>query len=105
MATKPVTIRRQGSYAPPHMPLTGSAFAKATFWRSRVSLYRCAIMTPPRSRSLGEAFLSAALPIAGFALIEAADLQAAIEIASNSPCAIAQGVVEVWPLELPPAGI
>lgn len=43
-------------------------------------------------------FLSADLPIAGFALIEAADLDAAIEIASRSPCAVAHGVVEVWPL-------
>jgi hypothetical protein len=48
------------------------------------------------------AYLSADLPIAGFALIEAADLSAAIEIASNSPCAVAQGVVEVWPLDAPP---
>ena len=45
------------------------------------------------------AFLSADLPIAGFALIEAADLSAAIAIAANSPCAVAQGVVEVWPLD------
>lgn len=45
------------------------------------------------------AFLSADLPIAGFALIEAADLTAAIAIAANSPCAVAQGVVEVWPLD------
>ena len=47
-------------------------------------------------------FLSAGLPIAGFALIEAADLSAAIEIAANSPCAVAQGVVEVWPLDATP---
>jgi hypothetical protein len=48
------------------------------------------------------AFLKADLPIAGFALIEAADIEAAIEIASRSPCAVAQGVVEVWPLNQPP---
>lgn len=47
-------------------------------------------------------FLSADLPVAGFALIEAADLNAAIEIASHSPCAVAQGVVEVWPLDATP---
>jgi len=46
-------------------------------------------------------FLSAGLPIAGFALIEAPSLEAAIEIAANSPCAVAQGVVEVWPLQSP----
>jgi hypothetical protein len=47
-------------------------------------------------------YLSAALPIAGFALIEAADLDAAIAIAAESPCAVAQGVVEVWPLDSTP---
>jgi hypothetical protein len=46
------------------------------------------------------AFLTAALPIAGFAIIEAADLDAAIAIAAQSPCAVAHGVVEVWPLQL-----
>ena len=47
-------------------------------------------------------YLSADLPIAGFALIEAADLDAAIAIAARSPCAVAQGVVEVWPLDATP---
>ncbi|KPH06207.1 transcription initiation protein (plasmid) [Rhizobium acidisoli] len=44
-------------------------------------------------------FLTAALPLAGFALIEAESLEEAIEIVSKAPCAVAQGVVEVWPLE------
>jgi len=44
-------------------------------------------------------FLSSALPVAGFALIEAASLADAIDLASKSPCAVAQGVIEVWPLE------
>ncbi len=44
-------------------------------------------------------FLSSALPLAGFAVLEAASLEEAIEIASRSPCAVAQGVVEVWPLQ------
>ncbi len=44
-------------------------------------------------------FLSSALPVAGFAVIEAASLAEAVEIASKSPCAVAQGVIEVWPLE------
>lgn len=44
-------------------------------------------------------YLTAGLPIAGFALIEAADLDEAIAIAAMSPCAVAHGVVEVWPLE------
>lgn len=44
-------------------------------------------------------YLNAGLPVAGFALIEADDLAAAIEIAARSPCAVAHGIVEVWPLE------
>ena len=44
-------------------------------------------------------FLRAALPLAGFALIEADSLEEAIEMVSKTPCAVAQGVVEVWPLE------
>jgi hypothetical protein len=47
-------------------------------------------------------FLSAPLPIAGFAVIEAADLAEAIDMVSRSPCAVAHGVVEVWPLEPTP---
>jgi hypothetical protein len=45
------------------------------------------------------AFMSSALPVAGFAVIEAADLSEAIKIVSQTPCAVAHGVVEVWPLE------
>ena len=45
------------------------------------------------------AFLTAALPLAGFALIEAADLDAAIAAVARSPCAVAHGVVEVWPFQ------
>ena len=44
-------------------------------------------------------FMSSPLPIAGFAIIEASDLDAAIAMVSGSPCAVAHGVVEVWPLE------
>ena len=43
-------------------------------------------------------FMSSALPIAGFAILEAADLADAIEKVSRVPCAVAHGVVEVWPL-------
>jgi hypothetical protein len=44
------------------------------------------------------AFMSSSLPVAGFAVIEAATLEEAIELVSQSPCAVAHGVVEVWPL-------
>lgn len=45
------------------------------------------------------AFMSSALPVAGFAVIEAASLAEAVEKVSTVPCAVAHGVVEVWPLE------
>ena len=47
---------------------------------------------------LNAAFLSSDLPVAGFALIDAVNLEAAVALAARSPCAIAYGVVEVWPL-------
>lgn len=43
-------------------------------------------------------FLRADLPIAGFAVIEASTLEEAVSLVSNTPCAVAHGVVEVWPL-------
>jgi hypothetical protein len=46
-------------------------------------------------------YMAAQLPVAGFALIEAPTLAAAIEMVSHTPCAVAYGVVEVWPLEQP----
>ena len=47
-------------------------------------------------------FLSAALPVAGFAVIEAPTLAEAVDIVSRTPCAVAHGVVEVWPLHESP---
>jgi hypothetical protein len=44
-------------------------------------------------------FMTSSLPIAGFAVIEAASLAEAVTIVSKTPCAVAHGVVEVWPLE------
>ncbi len=44
-------------------------------------------------------YMSTELPIAGFSLIEADSLEEAIELVSQTPCAVAYGVVEVWPLE------
>ncbi|MDC9826281.1 YciI family protein [Devosia sp. ZB163] len=45
-------------------------------------------------------YLRADLPIAGFGLIEADSLEEAVEMASKSPCAVAHGVIEVWPLQV-----
>ena len=45
------------------------------------------------------AFMSTDLPVAGFAIIDAEDISEAIEMIAKTPCAIAYGVVEVWPIE------
>lgn len=47
--------------------------------------------------SVGQ-FMTADLPVAGFAVIEAASIEEAIEKVSGVPCAVAHGVVEVWPI-------
>lgn len=44
-------------------------------------------------------FLHSDLPIAGFAVIEAGTLEEAASLVAGTPCAVAHGVVEVWPLE------
>ena len=44
-------------------------------------------------------FMRAPLPVAGFALIEAETIEEAIAMVSRTPCAVAHGVVEVWPLD------
>lgn len=53
-------------------------------------------------QTVAGAFLHSSLPIAGFAVLEAKDLEEAVALVSKTPCAVAQGVVEVWPLrEMP----
>lgn len=61
------------------------------------------VRNPDASRveTMGGPFMRSELPVAGFAIVEAADLAEAIEMVSRTPCAVAHGVVEVWPLELP----
>ena len=44
-------------------------------------------------------FSSPSLPVAGFSLIEADSLEEAVAIAAQAPCAIADGVVEIWPVQ------
>jgi hypothetical protein len=43
-------------------------------------------------------YMRSDLPVAGFAVIDAASLDEAVRMVAKSPCAIAHGVVEVWPL-------
>ena len=52
----------------------------------------------PEVETTNGPFMTSSLPLAGFAIIEAADLAEAIVMVSQTPCAVAHGVVEVWPL-------
>lgn len=45
------------------------------------------------------AYMSSDLPIAGFSIMEAGDMDEAIALAAKSPCAVAHGVIEIWPLK------
>src|ERR1700691_6726961 len=47
-------------------------------------------------------FMSSSLPVAGFAVIEAATLAEAAEIVSRAPCAGGHGGVEGWPVRESP---
>jgi hypothetical protein len=44
-------------------------------------------------------YMVSTLPIAGFTLIEAATMADAVKMVSQTPCAVAHGLVEIWPLE------
>jgi len=59
------------------------------------------VRNPDASGVLTEAgpYLSSDLPVAGFSIMEASDMDEAIALASKSPCAVAHGVIEVWPLK------
>jgi hypothetical protein len=46
-------------------------------------------------------YMRSDLPVAGFAVIEADNAEEAARLVSETPCAVAQGVVEVWPLNPP----
>jgi len=46
--------------------------------------------------------MRSSLPVAGFALIEAATIEGAVQLAGRTPCAVAQGVLEIWPFEQTP---
>ena len=54
-------------------------------------------------RTESGAYLRSDLPVAGFALVEARDAHEAVRMVATTPCAVADGVVEVWPLIEPGA--
>jgi hypothetical protein len=50
------------------------------------------------TRTEDSPYLKSDLPVAGFALIEAGSPEEAVDLVAKTPCAVAYGVVEVWPL-------
>ena len=43
-------------------------------------------------------YMSSDLPVVGFAMIEAVDMEDAIRKVCGVPCSVANGVVEIWPI-------
>jgi hypothetical protein len=43
-------------------------------------------------------FSQSQVPLAGFGVIDARDLEEAISLVSKTPCAVAKGAVEIWPV-------
>jgi hypothetical protein len=50
-------------------------------------------------RTSDGSFMHADLPVAGFAVIDARSLEEAVSLVAGTPCAVAHGLVEVWPLD------
>jgi hypothetical protein len=96
----------QAGYDRTPQPVRNAAHEQDAILRSQGALIGIAgspvqVRNPDAARleTLDGPFMSSALPIAGFAVIEAADLAEAVQKVSHVPCAVAHGVVEVWPLE------
>jgi hypothetical protein len=49
-------------------------------------------------QTTASAFMRSDLPLAGFALNDAENVEDAINQVAQTPCAVAYGVVEIWPL-------
>ena len=43
-------------------------------------------------------FAKSSVPLAGFSIIEAADINEAVQLVANTPCARAKGAIEIRPL-------
>lgn len=52
--------------------------------------------TPTTSNS---SFAKSDIPLAGFSIIEAVDIEEAIRLVANTPCARAKGAIEIRPLK------
>jgi hypothetical protein len=53
-------------------------------------------------RTTDGSYMASPLPVADFAIVEAVNMIEAVKMVSQTPCAVAHGVVEVWPLEETP---
>jgi hypothetical protein len=53
-------------------------------------------------RTAPGAYMRSDLPVAGFAVIEAATIDDAVTLVAGTPCSVAHGLVEVWPLGVAP---
>lgn len=51
--------------------------------------------TPRTTRA---AFAAGDAPLVGFSIVEAADVDEAVELVAHTPCAVARGAIEVRPL-------
>lgn len=51
-----------------------------------------------RAEAREETVMRSDLPLAGFGIVEAADMQEAVRLMADTPCARARGVVEIWPI-------
>ena len=98
MATKQDTTEHRSTYVTRHIGMTRNCVSQARSSGSRGAPCRSEIQPVKACRPAGP-FMRADLPIAGFALIEAANVEDAIEQVAKTPCAVAHGVVEIWPLE------
>lgn len=75
-------------------------------WLASQGAVIAAVGTPTQVRNpegagvdtTGGAYMHADLPVAGFALLDAASLEEVVERVAGTPCAIAHGVVEIWPI-------
>ena len=52
-------------------------------------------------RRSSEEYAASDAPLVGFSIIEAADLDEAVELVAGTPCAVARGAIEVRPLVEP----
>lgn len=74
-------LRNRGNF----MAAVGTTVATVTAWNG----------SPTTVRST---FAQSSVPLAGFAIIEAKDINEVVQLVANTPCARAKGAIEIRPL-------